>query len=154
MKKTLAMLLAILVALSMLSVAAFAEENTEASDKVTVYFKVDGNVVSEVTITKGQVASITPAIPDNPTKASDGKYDYTFKGWVVEGDANGEVWYKETIKTPGADFEGNEITYVAEFSKEEVKSNQTFWNFIESIFERINRIFQYFAKIFDFGTEE
>ena len=154
MKKTLAMLLAVLVALSMLSVAAFAEGDTTSSDKVTVYFKVEGEVVSEVTITKGQVASITPAIPENPTKASDGKFDYTFKGWLVEGDESGVVWYRETIKTPGADFEGSEITYVAEFSKEEVKSSQTFWNFIESIFERINRIFQYFEKIFDFGSEE
>lgn len=145
MKKTLAMLLAVLVALSMFSVAAFAAEGD-----VTVQFKNDGVVIDEVTLTAGSIDAIGPHIPENPVKASDGEYTYTFKGWQLEGDDSGALYQKNTIKTPGAEYAGETIIYVAVFSAEEIVETQTFWNFIESIFERINLIFQYFAEIFRF----
>lgn len=149
MKKTLAMLLAVLVALSMFTVAAFAEGD------VTIQFKNgDGEeaaVIGSVTLTPGSINDITPFIPENPVKASDGEYEYTFKGWQLVGDDSGKLYYKNTIEAPGADYEGEDvITYVAVFSAEEITPTQTFWNFIESIFERINLIFQYFAEIFRF----
>lgn len=151
MKKTLAMLLAVLVALSMFSVAAFAEDSvaTEAG-KVTVIFKVEADAKDYKTIIFDVTGndSITSLVPENPTKASDGKYDYTFKGWVIEGDESGNIYYKDSIPTPTAEDAGKTITYIAAFKTEPVKKTQTFWNFIESIFERINLIFRYFENIF------
>lgn len=145
MKKTLAMLLAVLVALSMFAVAAFAAEGD-----ITVQFKNGDAIVGTVTLKPGAIDDITPNIPENPVKASDGEYEYTFKGWQLEGDDSGKLYFKNTIEAPGADYAGQTITYVAVFSAEEITPTQTFWNFIESIFARINTIFQYFAEIFRF----
>lgn len=151
MKKTLAMLLAVLVALSMFSVAAFAEDSvaTEAG-KVTVIFKIEADAKDYKTIIFDVTGndSITSLVPENPTKASDGKNDYTFKGWVIEGDESGNIYYKDSIPTPTAEDAGKTITYIAAFKTEPVKKTQTFLNFIESIFERINLIFRYFENIF------
>ena len=155
MKKTLALLLAVLVALSMFSVAAFAEEAT--ADKATVIFydapTKDGEAVGAeiyaVQIVPGE-GQIRSHIPENPVKESDSQYDYTFKGW--KDLATGTVYAPSNIPEPTE--VGSTTEYVAVYTQSKVKSTQTFLNFIESIFERINLIFQYIAEIFRFETPQ
>ncbi len=150
MKKTLALFLAVLVALSMFSVAAFAE----ASNYATVIFydapigeEELGKEIKRAEIVPGE-GQIKSHIPENPTRESDEAYDYTFKYWVDQ--ATGVTYSPSNIPEPSAEDAGKTIIYVAEYSKTEKKVTQTFWNFIESIFERINLIFKYFAEIFRF----
>ena len=140
MKKTLALLLAVLVALSMFSVATFA-----ADDLVKVTFIADdGTTVIKVIEVKADAIFTpeVPANPENPVNPEEG-YKYTFKGW--ESSLDGELYTKGTMNPASED-----ITYTAVFTAEKVKATQSFFNFLESIFERINLIFQYFAEIFRF----
>ncbi len=140
MKKTLALLMAVLVALSMFSVAAFA-----ADDLVKITFMADDNETVIKVIEVKADAIFTPDIPANPSapaKPEDG-YKYTFKGW--ESSLDGKLYSKGTMDPASQD-----ITYTAVFTAEKVKATQSLFNFFESIFERINLIFQYFAEIFRF----
>ena len=142
MKKTLALVLAVLVAFSMFTFA------TAAADQAKVTFMNDGAVYHVVEVPEGD--SLTPYVPANPTKAPElnenGKVvtEYIFKGWAaIEGEEN-DLYQKNTI--PAA-VDGT--IYYAVYSSKEVNESQTFWEFIESIFARINLIFEYFARIFD-----
>ena len=144
MKKTLALILAVLVAFSMFTFA------TSAADLVTVNFYNDGKVYQKVEVPDGE--SLTPFVPDDPTKApvldENGKVvtEYIFKGWASSEEENATVYFKNTI--PAAADGAN---YYAVYSVKEIEETQTFWEFIESIFARINLIFEYFARIFDFS---
>lgn len=160
MKKTLALVLALLVAFSMFSVVSFAAdgEATVPQEKapITVIFIVDGNVVQEISVQDGTI--LTPYVPAPPEKADTEMRDpetneikkirYTFKGWKTEGDDN--LYHNNTF--PVAKLDGAEtrtIIYTAEFSEKDISDRQSFWNFIESIFERINLLFEYFATVFN-----
>ena len=146
MKKTLALILAVLVAFSMFTVATFAED-AEAKSTVTVTFVNNDATYAVVDIIPG--TPITAYTPADPTRASDVDAEgnvtkeYIFKGWSTAG--SDELYYRNTIPAPTAD-----ITYVAVYSEKEVGETQTFWSFIQSIFARINLLFQYFAEIFSF----
>lgn len=136
MKKTLALILAMIVAFSMFSVAAFA-----ADDLVAIKF-VDGDkVVSSAQVAKGTI--LTPYVPENPVKEDTDTTKYTFSGW--ESSVDGEVYYPNTI--PAADYD---VTYTAKYVEEKVTAGQSLLAFFASIFERINLIFEYFATIFNF----
>lgn len=141
MKKTLALILAVLVAFSMFTFATFAEDATSSTVKVT--FVNDGAEYAVVDVTPG--LPMTSYVPADPTKAAGDGVEYIFKGWSTEG--SDEIYYKNTIPSPSAD-----ITYVAVYSEKEVKETQSFWNFIQSIFARINLIFKYFEEIFSFNN--
>ena len=141
MKKALALLLAVLVALSMFSVAAFA-----ADGLVTITFMADNEKTVIKTIEVKPDAVFTPEVPENPTapvNPEDG-YTYTFEGW--KSSIDGELYYKGTMNAASED-----VTYTAVFSAKKVEKTQSLLKFFESIFERINEIFAYFAKIFDFS---
>lgn len=144
MKKTLALILAVLVAFSMFAFATCAADG----DLVNVKFMNDGAVYHEVDLPSG--TALTPFVPADPTKApdldEDGKVvtEYIFKGWAISEDS--EPYFKNTIPAPTED-----AVYYAIYSSKEIKESQTFWEFIESIFARINIIFEYFARIFDFS---
>ncbi len=140
MKKTLALVLAVLVAFSMFAFATSAAD----SELVKVTFINDGKEYSSFELLPGTV--LTPYMPENPTKAPDGSNEYIFKGWAVSED--GELYFKNTIPAVGTE----DVTYMAIYSAKEIKESQTFWEFIESIFARINLLFQYFAAIFDFNN--
>ena len=57
----------------------------------TVRFESDGRVISEKNDYK---YGDTVRIPNNPTKVSDGKYNYSFKGWSPEiSEVTGDVTY-------------------------------------------------------------
>ena len=142
MKKALSVVLAILVAFSMFAVVAAAETEADLSQAVKVTFVISEDpLVEEVVYLKaGEI--ITEYTPENPTKADTDTTRYTFKGWQSSED--GQLYYKSTIPNPTAD-----VTYTAVFSEEDISSRQSFWNLVESIFERINMIFEYFAIIFN-----
>lgn len=142
MKKTLALILAVLVAFSMFTVATFATEGTESEKTTfTVTFINNGAEYAKVEVAPG--VHMTSYVPADPTRAAEDGKEYIFKGWSVPG--SDELYYRNTIPTPTAD-----ITYVAVYSEKDTTENQTFWEFIESIFARINLLFQYFAAIFNF----
>lgn len=141
MKKALSVLLSVLVVLSMFSVMAFAE-GTEPP--ITVKFVDDDGttVIKEIKVEAGAI--LTKYAPENPVKPDvEGETEYTFKGWVAE---DGAIYYANTLPTPdGSDLE---VVFTASYSERDVSGYQSLWNFIESIFERINKLFEYFATIF------
>lgn len=139
MKKTLALILAMLVALSMFSVAAFA------ADDVTITFvDYDGEVLYTKTVPVG--SDVAVYAPENPVRENTEKAKYTFTGWTAEGSE--EVY--SAAQLPAAT---ENATYFATYAEEEIKEGQSLLKFIATIFERINLIFEYFAKIFGFDAE-
>lgn len=143
MKKALSVLLSMLLIFSMVGVMAFAAEGDETDLVKVVFQNYDGTVIKEIEVAPGTI--LTAYIPENPERIDpEGEYKYTFKGWK---DADGKYWYKNsTFPTP--DGSQAEIFYTADYTSEHIGGFQSLWNLIESIFARINLIFQYFAKIF------
>lgn len=163
MKKTLALILTVLVAFSMFTFATFAEETTD-DILVTVEF-VDGNGAVIVTEHLKPGAALKPIVPENPVKEDTAEHKYTFEGWVsnIPGDvdANNEpnLYYQNTVPNlPNAEemkeiYAANsdfKVVFTATYLEEDVKAGQNLLQFFKSIFDRINLIFQYFATIFDF----
>ncbi len=151
MKKALSVILSVLVIFSVFSMATVA-----ADDLVTVKFVVDtdGDGEYDVVVKELQTApgvnfvdrivkggDMEVGVPTKPDK--DG-IRYTFRYWL---DANGEKVF--TANIPAAKEGETEVIYIADFAEEEIKENQSLWAFIESIFARINMIFEYFAKVFE-----
>ncbi len=141
MKKTLSVILSLLVVFSMCSVMAFA-----ADDLVTVTFMNGDQVVKTVEAVPGTM--LTPYAPVNPTKDATDTTEYTFKGWTTDETAteNSVIYTKDQLPDVG----DADVVYYAAYAEKEIVVVQTFWNFIESIFERINLIFEYFASVFGF----
>lgn len=144
MKKVLSVLLSMLMIFSMAGVVAFAEDAAESDATVNViFYDEDGEtVLYDLMVAPG--TALGPQI-ENPSKAETETTRYIFKGWKGE---DGEVYYDSTLPKPTAD--DTKVTYTAVYSKEDLTQRQTFWNLIESIFERFNLLFQYFAEIFGF----
>ena len=140
MKKVLSVLLSILMIFSMVGVMAFAEG--EATVHVVFYDEDETTVLHELWVKPDEM--LGPKI-ENPVKADTETTSYIFKGWRGE---DGEVYYQGSLPTPTAD--DTEVVYIAEYSTEDLTQRQTFWNLIESIFERLNKIFEYFAEVFGF----
>jgi len=144
MKKAFSVLLSVLVIFSMVGVMAFAAE-----PPITVNFvDYDGKVLKTINVLPG--AQINEYVPANPERADTDTTDYTFAGWK---DENGNLLHKSTIPVAPQLAEGEAtktVTYTASYTEKDTTGYQTFWNFIESIFERINMLFQYFAEIFGF----
>ena len=151
MKKALSIVLALLVAFSMFGVMAFATtgETTEAEPPITVIFKVDGEVYRELKVNSGDF--ITLYIKEYPAKEETDTTRYTFEGWMTEGD---ETLYKGYSALPAPTLAEGETTktivYEAVFYEEDLSERQSFLNFIEILFERLNTLFEYFATIFNF----
>lgn len=143
MKKALSIVLSLLVIFSVFSCVAFA-----ASDAtVTVQFVSDGKVLKTDSLHAGD-AIIAPA---NPSKAATETTEYTFVGWTEDENGEGKVYQASNLGLVSDDLaDGTVITYYAKFAEGEVVVRQTFWNFIESLFERINLLFEYFAAVFGF----
>ncbi len=138
--------MAVLVAFSAFGVMAFAQDLPEPPIKVE-YVLDDGTVVSVAYVNPGE--TLTPHTPENPVKQDTETTQYTFKGWRSSYDGN--LYYQSTqpVAPELAEGETLTITMTAEFSEKDISGNQSFWNFIESIFERLNLIFEYFATIFN-----
>ncbi len=147
MKKALSLVLAILVAFSMFAVvAAAADETTDDltnTVKVTFVISEDPLVEEVVYLKRGEF--LTQYTPENPVRQDTDTTRYTFKGW--KSSIDGQIYYKSTIPTP--DESTVAVTYTAVFAEEDISGRQSFWNLVESIFERINLIFKYFAIVFN-----
>lgn len=137
MKKALSLVLAMLVLFSMTAFMASAEENL-----VSVKFYNDEAVVFEAQLAPG--ANLVEYKIENPSKTATETTEYTFKGW--ECNLDGKLYYENTL--PVVPEGVTEIIFTAKYSESDVEVRQTFWNLVESIFNRINLIFQYFATIF------
>lgn len=143
MKKTLALILAMLVAFSMFSVAAFA-----ADDLVTVTFvDHEGKVIETHKVKAGE--ALTAYVPENPVRENTDTTKYTFRGWQIKGSDDETIYRSNTLNPADED-----ITYKAVYLEEKVATGQNLLQFFRSIFERINLIFQYFATIFNFDLDE
>ncbi|MGN1194636.1 MAG: hypothetical protein ACI4SB_04065 [Acutalibacteraceae bacterium] len=141
MKKALSLLLSVLMIFSCMSVAVFAED---AAPEPSVYYTIkfvdwDGTQIGEdVIVCKGD---IVPA-PANPTRTSDNnKIEYIFKGWSADG--GNTIYHAGTLPIATAD-----VTYTAIYAENNKSDIITFWNLVQSIFARINQIFEYFYAIF------
>lgn len=97
----------------------------------------------------GTLQSPETALPV-PTKNSDDTYNYTFNGWeLYTKDSSGSWSATGTIRYTGNIPAAEEdVCWVATFAKETIKESQTFWSFVQSVFARINAIFEYFAEVF------
>ncbi len=144
MKKALSVLLSLLVIFSMFGMVAAAEG--EQTDLVSITFKVDGEVYYYIEALPG--ANIIERLQTGENKLETPVKDlgdgnvYTFKYW--ENEANGDIRYTGNIPPATED-----TVYNAVFHVEEKVENQSFWAFVQTIFERINLIFEYFAKVFE-----
>ncbi len=144
MKKALSVVLSVLVIFSMLGVMAFAADEPPITVKFVDY---DGSIIKEIKVTPGTI--LTPYVPEAPERADTEDTDYSFIGWKAE---DGKTYHASTFPTPTL-AEGEttkEIIYTADYSEKDTTGYQSFFKFLESIFERINLIFEYFARWFDF----
>ncbi len=147
MKKALSVILSMLVIFSMFGMVAAAEgEQTEQTQLVSVTFYVDGEEYYYIECLPG--ANIVERLQTGENKLvtpvkdlGDGNV-YTFKYWVNR--ANGDIRYTGNIPPVTEN-----TVYDAEFNVEEKTENQSFWAFVKTIFERINLLFEYFAKVFE-----
>lgn len=142
MKKIIAVLLSVLVLFSALSIASFAEGEVEEKPVYTITFvDYDGTHLGSRKVPQGEIISA----PENPARAEDkeNKIEYIFKGWSSDGGAT--TYSGNTLPIATAD-----VTYTAVYAENKKSENLTFWQLVASIFRRINMIFEYFDKIFDF----
>ena len=147
MKKALSVVLAMLMVFSMVGVMAFATDETATETKYVTYkfLNDDGTLIKEFQMAVDSNVVITTLVPEEPVKAETEDTRYLFKYWV---DKDGTIYYRSTIKNPTADTP-DEVVLTAVYSEEDISGRQSFWSLVESIFERINRIFEYFAAIFE-----
>ncbi len=147
MKKALAVLLSVLAVFSMFGVVAFAADDVDRSELVVVeYYDDNNNLIKTFEVRPGTI--IDKYAPANPEKEATESERYIFKGWRCELD--GKLYYENSVQQVFESCEaGSTVVFRAEYSVENIAERQTFWNLIESIFERINLIFAYFAKIFE-----
>ena len=165
MKKVVSVLLAMLMVFSCFGVMAFAEDGEQVEVRVE-YLKLNEEGKAETFTTKTKLidkgAEISSAemqewLYDMPREFSE-DYEvtedgytrtetktYTFKGFVKAGDESGQLYYF------GSTGEINENTvFVAQYVIKDTIDTVTFWELVQSIFARINRIFEYFNAIFNF----
>lgn len=172
MKKVLSVFLAALMLFSCFGVMAYAEE----SQTVTITFKYkipnatatgveDCVVTEEVPYESTKGAVITAGLMDhilNDLNKMPKEFSYTydaddfptrketktykFMNFVSESDPT----YKLDFRGSGTDVFTEDVTFVAEYEIEDTGEYTTFWEFIQSIFARINIIFEYFSQIFGF----
>ena len=139
MKKALSLLLSVLMIFSCMTVAVFAEDEMPAPSYYTIKFvDWDGTVLQSGPYSPGEVVTA----PANPARASeDKKVEYVFKGWSADG--GNTVYHAGTIPIATED-----VTYTAVYAESKKSNNLTFWQLVQSIFARINKIFEYFNEIF------
>lgn len=152
MKKALALLLSVLMIFSAfgMTLAFAADDEIGEAVKCTVKFlNADKTLVEAVEVNYDEA----PIAPENPTMENsvdkNGKeYQYIFKGWCAYDEKTGTTDTSKYYQRTTFDKVQADAAFIAVYSKQEVTENITFWGLVQSIFARINMIFEYFAKIF------
>lgn len=175
MKKVLSVFLAALMLVSCFGMMAFAEDGGEIKETGLVTFKflvpvtdAEGKVTevkefvqtqqieNNSVITSGQMNTWLSEMPkkieidysyteDNYTRTE--TKSYTFLYFTIEGGDDGERFLFEGT---GEKTIADGTVFVAQYEMKDTKDNTTFWEFVQSIFARINLIFEYFSEIFGF----
>ncbi|MBQ5968667.1 MAG: InlB B-repeat-containing protein [Clostridia bacterium] len=139
MKKLIAVLLAVLMLFSVISIIAAAEDE-ETVTYLVVFKDHDGTVLSEQTVESGKY----PTQPTPPTRPQDEDgTTYVFTGWYSSAD-------HQTYKAGTVPVVKEDVTYTATYqasAAEEVGT--TLLSFFASIFSRTSRIFEQITKIFE-----
>ncbi|MGN1419251.1 MAG: InlB B-repeat-containing protein [Acutalibacteraceae bacterium] len=136
MKKALSLFLAVLMLFSISAVTFASAEGEEKFYSIT-FVDYDGTELAALTVAESGIVKA----PENPTRASTETVNYVFKGWSSDGGQT--IYHASTIPLATSD-----VTYTAIYGEQKVEKTTTFWNFIQSIFARINAVFEYFARIF------
>lgn len=176
MKKVLAVFLAAVMMLSCFGMAAFAADGEEIKVPIEVTFKYLVNTYDEngvangvkettfvQTMEKGTVITaeqmnswVNDIIPKKVTYDYTVTEDYTtrtesvthtFMYFTVEGE-DSSIRY--TFEGTGTNTVDESCTFVANYEVKDTIDNYTFWEFVQSVFARINKIFEYFSEIFGF----
>ncbi len=172
MKKVLSVFLAALMLFSCFGVMAYAED-AETSKTVTITFKYlipngSGTGTEErvvkmervlennngAVITSGQMDYYLDAMPREFSYSYDAEdfpprkesKTYKFMHFVSEKDPS----FKINFAGSGTRVFTEDTVFVAEYEIEDTGEYSTFWEFVQSIFARINLIFEYFSEIFGF----
>lgn len=138
MKKTLSVLLALIMVMFTCSAVAYAEGEEEKASYTITFLDYDGKVIATRLVEEDGIVKA----PENPAREKTDEYEYIFKGWSADGGET--IYHASTIPLASAD-----VTYTAIYSEQKIEEPFTLMKFIESIFLRINAIFEYFARIFD-----
>lgn len=75
--------------------------------------------------------------PNEPTKASDSEYDYTFIGWKMKGDSTNKIYSSEEVAALEIKAD---ISFVAEFEKKEIKYTVIFAAKAKDVIKTIRNI--------------
>lgn len=173
MKKVLSVFLAALMIFSCFGVMAYAEDGGEIKDPIEITFEyysgefdAEGKPVVETfkqTMEKGTVITAdqmnswvdniipkqvvyTYTVEEDYTSRTETR-TYTFKYFTVK-DQDSSIRY--TFEGTGETKINNDCTFVANYNVKDTIDNYTFWEFVQSVFARINKIFEYFSEIFGF----
>lgn len=176
MKKVLSVFLAAIMMLSCLGMVAFAEDGGEIKDPIQITFKYYVNTYDEAGVANGvETVTFVQTMERNtvitadqmnswvddiiPQKVSYGytveedytsrqeTVTYTFKYFTIEGKED-DVRY--TFEGTGTEIIAEDCVFVANYDKKDTIDTVTFWEFVQSVFARINKIFEYFSEIFGF----
>lgn len=139
MKKLIAVLLAVLMLCSVVSVIAAA-----ADDEPVTYLIVFKDYNGEVLLEENVEAGKMPTQPSPPTRPQDEDgTTYVFTGWFSSSD-------KQTYKAGAVPAAKEDVTYTATYQESAAEEvGTTLLGFFASIFSRMNRIFEQIAKIFE-----
>ena len=176
MKKALSVVLSLLVILSAFGMFAAAEEEATTTapeykdgiatilfflDEEDVKFDENDKVIQDNAIHKIMAMPGEPVVErlENgdeaitiPTKTDpEKKVNYIFECWknYKTGERRDTSGIPAVPKAAAGEEQITEVIYVAVFAEEDIMETQTFWAFVQTIFARINMIFEYFAKVFE-----
>ena len=139
MKKLIAVLLAVLMLCSVVSVIAAAEDE-EPVTYLVVFKDYDGTVISEQNVQAGRYPE-HPTVPTRP-QDEDGT-TYVFTGWFSSTDM-------QTYKAGAVPVATEDVTYTATYQASAADEvGTTLLGFFASIFSRMSRIFEQVTKIFE-----
>ena len=152
MKKLISVFLAALMLFSVFSVAASADVELPPNAYTIIFALEDTNgepiqpYLQTVILYEGMELAAAGKLNEPDSYVGEDGLTYYFTGWKnIKTDV---VRTSDALPKVTGD-----ATYVAVFTPQDNSQNQTFLQFVASIFSRLNQIFEYFWKIFFRGEE-
>lgn len=157
MKKALSIILSVLVLISCVSVISLAAEEAQPQTYKITFYNDDKTILHEEAVKPGGIVKLPVTAPVCSQKPTIENSEFKFLGWArCDVDADGEIIVYDSVlydayTIPNATADAN---YIAVFSNELYhKETQSFFQFIKSVFERINQLFKYFFDLFGWDKE-